>query len=121
MSEESTRAEVDPLGGPGGRRTIMQMVVVGLIASALGIALGLVIDWFPTSASTQAEKIDSFWDVLIICSVPVFVLVSTVVLFAVRDFRVRPGQENLDGPPIHGNTTLEVVWTAIPATMLVIL
>jgi cytochrome c oxidase subunit 2 len=43
----------------------------------------------------------------------------TVVLFAVRDFRMRPGQENLDGPPIHGSTKLEVFWTAIPAILLV--
>jgi cytochrome c oxidase subunit 2 len=95
------------------------MVVVGLIASALGIALGLVIDWFPTAGSKQAGPIDTLWDVLIICSVPVFVLVTTVVLFAVRDFRMRPGQEHLDGPPIHGNTRLEVVWTAVPAILLV--
>lgn len=121
MGEETTRAEADPLGGPGGRRTITQMVVVGLIASVLGIALGLVIDWFPTQGSTQAEKIDTFWDVLIICSVPFFVLVTIVVLFSVRDFRMRPGQENMDGPPIHGNTKLEVIWTAVPATLLVAL
>src|SRR4051812_25592240 len=121
MGEESTRAEADSRGGRGGRRTIQQMVVVGLIASLLGIALGLVIDWFPTAGSTQADKIDTFWDVLIICSVPVFVLVSTVVLFAARDFRMRPGQEHLDGPPIHGNTRLEIVWTAIPAMILVML
>jgi cytochrome c oxidase subunit 2 len=97
------------------------MLVVGLIASILGIILGLVIDWFPTQGSTQAESIDTFWDVLIICSVPVFVLVTTVVLFAALKFRVRPGEEHLDGPPIHGNTKLEVVWTAIPAVMLVAL
>jgi cytochrome c oxidase subunit 2 len=97
------------------------MVVVGLIASILGITLGLVIDWFPTQGSTQAKTIDTFWDVLIICSVPVFVLVTTVVLFAARNFRMRPGEEHLDGPPIHGNTRLEVVWTAIPAIMLVAL
>jgi cytochrome c oxidase subunit 2 len=119
MGEESTRAEADPLGGRGGRRTITQMVVVGLIASILGIALGLVIDWFPTAGSTQADKIDTFWDVLIICSVPFFVLVATVVLFAVRDFRMRPGEEHLDGPPIHGNTRLEIIWTALPAILLV--
>jgi cytochrome c oxidase subunit 2 len=121
MGEESTRAEADPLGGRGGRRTITQMVIVGLIASVLGIILGLVIDWFPTEGSTQAGKIDTFWDVLIICSVPVFVLVTTVVLFAARDFRVRPGQEHQDGPPIHGNTRLEVIWTAVPAIMLIAL
>ena len=32
---------------------------------------------------------------------------------------MRPGEEDLDGPPIHGNTRLEVIWTAIPAIILV--
>jgi cytochrome c oxidase subunit 2 len=49
------------------------------------------------------------------------VLVTTVVGFSVLKFRMRPGEENLDGPPIHGNTRLEVVWTAIPAIILVVL
>ena len=35
------------------------MVVIGLIASAIGIAVGLLIDWFPVAASTQAEPIDT--------------------------------------------------------------
>jgi len=47
------------------------------------------------------------------------VFVQTYVLFAVWKFRMRPGEELLDGPPIHGNTRLEVIWTAIPATLLV--
>src|SRR5689334_2101458 len=119
MGTESSRAAEDPLGGPGGRRTIIQMVVVGLVASALGIALGLAIDWFPPERATPADRIDSCWDVLLTVSIPVFVLVPVVVLFAARDFRMRPGQENLDGPPIHGNTKLEVIWTAIPAIILV--
>ena len=32
---------------------------------------------------------------------------------------MRPGEELLDGPPIHGNTRLEIIWTAIPAILLV--
>jgi cytochrome c oxidase subunit 2 len=101
------------------KRTVRQMVVVGVIASALGIALGLLIDWFPVAGSKQAHKIDTLWDVLIIASVPIFVLVAVVVLFSVKTFRMRPGQEHEDGPPIHGNTTLEVVWTALPAILIV--
>src|SRR4051794_2913548 len=96
-----------------------QMVGIGIIAAALGIAAGLLIDWFPVSASEQAKQIDTLWDVLIIFSVPVFVGVTVVVLFSVVKFRMRPGEENLDGPPIHGNTRLEVIWTAIPAIVLV--
>jgi cytochrome c oxidase subunit 2 len=101
------------------RRTVQQMVVVGVIASALGIALGLSIHWFPAADSIQADKIDTLWDVLVIASVPVFVLVAVVVGFSVVKFRMRPGEENLDGPPLHGNTRLEVIWTAVPATLIV--
>jgi cytochrome c oxidase subunit 2 len=97
------------------------MLVVGALASALGIALGLLIDWFPTSASTQAEDVDLLYDILVIASVPVFVGVTVVVLVSVWKFRMKPGEENLDGPPIHGNTRLEVIWTAIPAIVLVAL
>jgi cytochrome c oxidase subunit 2 len=101
------------------KRTVQQMVVVGVIATAIGIAIGLTIHWFPPADSTQADKIDTLWDVLIIATVPVFVLVTVIVSFAVIEFRMRPGEENLDGPPIHGNTRLEVIWTAIPAILIV--
>src|SRR5918911_1170451 len=103
------------------RQLAVQMFVIGAIASAAGIALGLAIDWFPPQASTQARKIDDLYDVLIIASVPVFVLVQTIVLFSVWKFRMRPGEELKDGPPVHGNTRLEVIWTAIPAILLVLL
>lgn len=101
------------------KRTLGQMVAVGLIASAIGIALGLWIDWFPVQASTQGKEIDTLWDVLIIASVPIFVLVTVVVCTCVIKFRQRPGEEFKDGPPIHGNTRLEVIWTAIPAIIIV--
>jgi len=97
------------------------MVVVGVIASAVGIAWGFAIDWFPIDASTQARQIDNLYDLLIVLTVPIFVGVTVIVLFCAWKFRMRPGEEHLDGPPIHGNTKLEVVWTAIPAIMLVLI
>ncbi len=112
MSEETRRLERTP---------ILPLVVIGVLASAIGIAIGLVIDWFPTDASIQAKPIDNLYDLMIILSVPVFVVVTIIVLFSAWKFRMRPGEEQLDGPPIHGNTKLEVVWTAIPALVLVVL
>jgi cytochrome c oxidase subunit II len=112
MNEDSRRQERTP---------VVQMLVVGVIASAIGIAVGLAIDWFPESGATQAGPMDRLYDVLIWSSVPVFVLVTVVVLFSVWKYRMRPGEETLDGPPIHGNTRLEVIWTAIPAIVLVAL
>jgi cytochrome c oxidase subunit 2 len=97
------------------------MLVVGLIATAVGIVIALLIPWFPTAASKQAHAIDTLWDVLLIASIPIFVLVTTIIGFSIWKFRMRPGEELLDGPPIHGNTRLEVVWTAFPAILLVAL
>jgi cytochrome c oxidase subunit II len=97
----------------------MQMVAIGAVASAIGIAIALSIHWFPADAAKQDHPIDTLYDVLMICSVPIFVLVATVILYSVWAFRMKPGQELEDGPPIHGNTRLEVIWTAIPAIMLV--
>jgi cytochrome c oxidase subunit 2 len=39
-------------------------------------------------------------------------------VFSVKFFRVRPGQELEDGAPIHGNTRLEVIWTAVPSILI---
>ncbi len=103
------------------RTVVVEMFVVGTIASLAGIALGSAIEWFPEQASSQAGPIDTLWDVLVICSVPIFVGVVIIVVYAAVLFRQRPGEENLDGPPIHGNTTIEIVWTALPALLLVVL
>ena len=101
------------------RSHLKELLAIGLIASVIGVALGISIDWFPTQGSEQAEKVDTLWDVLILFSVAVFVLVITVVLYCVWRFHMRPGEELKDGPPIHGNTRLEIIWTAIPAILLV--
>ena len=103
------------------RASIAQLIALGVVASILGIVLGLLIDWFPTQASTQADPVDTLWDVLVIASVPMFVIVVAVVLYCVWKFRMRPGQELLDGPPIHGNTRLEIIWTLIPSILILAL
>src|SRR3954466_4062508 len=124
MAQEETRTEEAETAEAAAerrppRRTAAQMLAVGVVASILGIIAGLLIHWFPPASSTQADKIDTLWDVLIVASVPFFVLVTTVIAFSVLKFRMRPGEEGLDGPPIHGNTRLEVIWTAIPAILIV--
>jgi cytochrome c oxidase subunit 2 len=95
------------------------MIVIGAIAVAIGIPVALIIPWFPDNASLQAGNVRTLYDVLLIVSVPVFVLVETVVLYSVWKFRMKPGEEEKDGPPIHGNTRLEVIWTALPAILIV--
>jgi cytochrome c oxidase subunit II len=100
------------------RRSLIATIVAALIAIAIGIVLSYTIHWFPVQASTQAKNTDRLYHVLVIASIPIFVLVVTVILYSVWRFRMRPGEELKDGPPIHGNTRLEVIWTAVPAIIL---
>jgi len=101
----------------GERHPVARMIGLGIVASLIGIAIVLAIDWFPTSAAGSADEIDTVYDVLLICSVPVFVLVMTVAIYSVIRFRAKPGDMR-DGAPIHGNTRLEVVWVTIPFLMV---
>jgi cytochrome c oxidase subunit II len=101
----------------GEKHPIARMLGIGLVASVIGVAICLMIDWFPADASGAADQIDTVYDVLLICSVPVFVLVMTIAIYSVVRFRAKPGDLR-DGPSIHGNTRLEVIWVTIPFLMV---
>ncbi len=94
-------------------RPLLQLGLIGVLASLVGVGLGLLIDWFPTQAAEEAGPIDTLYDVLLAASIPVFVLVMTVAIYSVIKFRARPGDER-DGAPIHGNAKLEVIWVTVP-------
>jgi cytochrome c oxidase subunit II len=96
------------------------VVLLSLAATAIGSAIVLAIDWFPVQASTAASDIDTLYDVLLVVSVAVLVLVMAVVLYSVYAFRVKPG-DTRDGAPIHGNTRLEIIWVTIPFIIVSIL
>jgi cytochrome c oxidase subunit II len=100
------------------QRSITVAAVAAVIAVAIGIAISYAIHWFPVQASTQAHNTDRLYHVLVIASIPIFVAVVGVILYSVWQFRMKPGEELKDGPPIHGNTRLEVFWTAIPSVLL---
>jgi cytochrome c oxidase subunit 2 len=53
----------------------------------------------------------------VIC-IAIFSLVIGVIAYSVLAFRAQP-DDDTDGPPIHGNTTLEIVWTVVPAILVI--
>jgi cytochrome c oxidase subunit II len=73
----------------------------------------------PTPQTPSGEAISRlYWIVFGICAV-VFVLVeSALIYFIVRFRRRRDTPVGAEGPQIHGNTRLEIIWTAIPAIIL---
>jgi cytochrome c oxidase subunit II len=103
------------------RRSVTIAVLAAVAAVAIGIWLSYAIHWFPVAAAKQAHNTDRLYHVLVIASIPIFVTVVTVILYSVWQFHMRPGEELKDGPPIHGNTRLEVFWTAVPTVLMLAL
>ena len=99
------------------RGSIVQLVAIGVVCGAGAAAVALLIPWLPHAASKQAGRIDFvFWFVTTICIV-IFALVAAVIIYSIFKFRAKPGDDE-DGSPIHGNTKLEIVWTAVPAILV---
>ena len=97
-------------------------VQVGLWTFAITAVVGVVVwtlPWEPESASKQAGPIDTLYDVLALISAFVFALVVSILMVAVINFRKRSPDDLRDGDPLHGNTRLEVVWTSIPAILMI--
>ena len=124
MTERDRVASDEAKGPPetdprieGEKHPVARMIGIGVFASLIGIAITLWIDWFPENAAGEADTIDTLYDVLLICSVPVFVLVMTIAIYSVVRFRAKPGDMG-DGAPIHGNTRLEIIWVTIPFIMV---
>jgi cytochrome c oxidase subunit 2 len=97
-------------------------VQIGLWTFAITAVVGVIVwtvPWEPESASTQAGPIDTLYDVLAVVSAFVLALVSSILIVSVIHFRKRSPDDLSDGEPIHGHTRLEVVWTTIPALLMI--
>jgi cytochrome c oxidase subunit 2 len=95
----------------------LQVVFLTMAITAVGTVVVLNVPWLPDQASDEAAPTDTLYDILAVASVFVFALVISILAVSVLRFRRRFGDES-DGKPIHGNTGLEVVWTAIPAVLM---
>lgn len=95
-----------------------------ILTMLAGIVLTLISLWYgqnhgllPVAASKEATDVDSLFNVMVTISTGLFLLVQGVLIISAIRFR-RRRDDNTDGPPIHGNVPLEILWTAIPAVIV---
>jgi cytochrome c oxidase subunit II len=99
------------------RGSFLQLLLLTLVAFGIGAAVAVLVPWMPTPASREAGRIwFTYWFATWIC-LGIFALVAAVLVYSLIKFRVKPGDLS-DGPPIHGHTTLEIVWTAVPFVLV---
>src|SRR5919202_131626 len=97
---------------------ILARLIAAIFVLTAVIAVPMTqIHWDGTEASSQAPKIDTLLNVMIILSSFVFAIVLVMLGYCIWKYRAKPGDES-DGEPIHGNTKLEILWTVIPTVIV---
>jgi cytochrome c oxidase subunit 2 len=103
-----------------GNSRLRQLAPLGIYAIAL-LTLAACSDSYPNTTfdphSELGRAIDSIWDRLLLLGTIVFVLVETALLFVVFRYRRRPNDTGAP-PQTHGHAFLEILWTIIPAVIL---
>lgn len=113
------------LGGTNSNNRSVSLIWI--VVAGLAIILGgYVLSTFtpqvlPTEGSVQAQQVDGLFRFMLFVGGAIFFLVNGLLLVSAIRFRAKKGDEISDGPPIHGNSTLEFVWTVIPAIIVTIL
>src|SRR6266850_405367 len=74
--------------------------------------------WLPENVSTYGREIDWLFHLIYYITGVTAILVFGAMLVFLVIYRDRPGRK---ARYTHGNTTLEIVWTVVPALILVIL
>ncbi len=105
-----------------GRRIWSQVALVTGLALLLAACGRTEVADFPMDALSPDGPIarlqDNLWNIVFPIAVAIFVLVQGLIIVAMLKFRARPTDTELPRQ-IHGNTKLEIFWTAIPALILV--
>src|SRR5574338_499791 len=100
------------------RGAIIRVSVIAVLAAIVTTLVAVLIRWLPESASEQMDRITfTYWFATVI-SIGIFSIVIALIVYSVWAFRVQP-EDDTDGPPIHGNTRLEIAWTVVPALLVI--
>ncbi len=100
-------------------RLILKLAAIAGVMTAISLWVGqLAYTWMPVPASEEALLVDHLFSFLTTLGTFIFLGVAGTLLYSVLFQRAAKYDEG-DGPPIEGNLTLEIVWTAIPLVLVI--
>lgn len=97
------------------------LVTLGIVITIASYFIGQqAYSWLPPQAAAESHLIDDLFSFLVTIGAFIFLGVTCAILYSV--FFHRAGEYDFsDGPHIEGNITLEVVWTAIPILLVLLI
>lgn len=100
------------------RRLVRLTLLVAFVFLATACAAHAPQDYLRGLQGSEARKANNLFQPVFWIAAIVFFLVEGAIVFAAVKFRDRPGRE--EPKQIHGNSALELTWTAIPALILAV-
>ena len=98
-------------------RLAFSIALLSIVLVLAGLWVGENVDLLPLQASINAPVYDELFQVLFSIGTMLFLGVTGLLIYAMVRFRRSAGDLG-DGAAIEGNLPLEIVWTAIPAVVV---
>ena len=92
-------------------------LLVGMALVLTGLWVGQNVNLLPADASANAPVYDELFKVLFSIGSILFIGIVGLIVYSLVRFRRRVGDSG-DGAAIEGNLPLEILWTAIPAVVV---
>lgn len=100
-------------------RRILNLAALAAGNVAISLWMGQqAYSWMPPQASSEAVLVDKLFSFMTTIGTFIFIGVVGTLLYSML-FQRAVKYDDSDGPPIEGNTTLEIVWTAIPIMLII--
>ena len=105
------------------RRKLLFVLFVALLALAVAGAAAAANGGFtPQHAhSPNAGRINNAYYLIFGFTAAIFVLVESLLVVFIWKYRGRGRARTVEGAQVHGNTRLELIWTAIPVVILAVI
>jgi cytochrome c oxidase subunit 2 len=100
------------------RRHLWIAAAVWVVLSIVGAALVAGIQILPVIASHEAEIENSAFVLLTVLAVPVLLFVVVGLAYSAARFRAS-GDDEEDGPPIHGHRGFQAMWLGISVALVI--
>jgi cytochrome c oxidase subunit II len=97
---------------------ILKLIAVAIPITAISLWMGQqAYSWFPPQGAAESQLVDQLFSFLVTLGSFIFLGVTGTLMYSILFHRASK-YDTSDGPPIEGNITLEVVWTAIPILLV---
>ncbi|MBC1240008.1 cytochrome c oxidase subunit II [Nostoc sp. 2RC] len=99
-------------------RNVLMFGVIAIALTAVSLWIGeWAYSWLPPQAAAESQLVDKLFSFLITLGAFIFIGVTATLIYSAIFHRVDK-YDTSDGPPIEGNITLEIIWTAIPVLLV---